>query len=130
MSDAHKEALALGRDEGRAIKDYLVAISMTPRRGRPVSVEGSQRKLALVQGQLQGRLNPLERLHLTQRKLDILDEIENVDVTIDIADLEERFIKAAPGYGRRKGLTWAAWRAAGVPASVLTRAGITRTNSH
>jgi hypothetical protein len=41
--------------------------------------------------------------------------------------LEEGFIEAAKSYGERKGITYAAWRAAGVDANVLRKAGIPRT---
>jgi hypothetical protein len=46
---------------------------------------------------------------------------------VDLAALEEGFMHAARGYGERKGLSYAAWRAAGVDATVLRRAGIPRT---
>lgn len=128
MSDAHKEALALGRDEGRAVRLYLEAMeAVQPRRGRPRTAEGSQRKLGLIERQLEGRLDPLTRLTLTQRKMDIIREIDLLSDERDIAELEEAFIKAAAGYSKRKGITWAAWRMAGVSADVLRRAGITRT---
>ena len=35
---------------------------------------------------------------------------------------------AAAEYGRRKGITYAAWREAGVPSAVLSRAGIARSS--
>jgi hypothetical protein len=45
----------------------------------------------------------------------------------DLTDLEEGFIASAKSYGRRKGITQAAWRSLGVPADVLRKAGITRS---
>ena len=44
----------------------------------------------------------------------------------DLTELEKGFIAAAKTYGERKGITHAAWRALGVPADVLRKAGIGR----
>ena len=44
----------------------------------------------------------------------------------DMSALEREFVKAAPAYGDRKGISYAAWREAGVSAAVLRRAGIQR----
>ena len=45
---------------------------------------------------------------------------------VDLQGLEDEFVKAAPDYSRRKGITYAAWREAGVDPAVLRRAGIRR----
>ena len=50
----------------------------------------------------------------------------SVTEEFDIASLEEGFVSSAKEYGDRKGITYAAWRVAGVPASVLKEAGIGR----
>jgi len=47
---------------------------------------------------------------------------------VDLKKLEAGFVKAVGAYSRRKGLTYAAWRAAGVDAAVLKRAGIGRSS--
>ena len=46
---------------------------------------------------------------------------------VDLSALEEEFVRSAAAYGSRRGLTYAAWREAGVPPAVLRRAGITRS---
>lgn len=46
---------------------------------------------------------------------------------VDVAELEEAFVNAATAYGARRGITYSAWRAAGVPPAVLRRAGISRS---
>ncbi|MHB1534624.1 MAG: hypothetical protein ACYC1D_08440 [Acidimicrobiales bacterium] len=46
-----------------------------------------------------------------------------------MTELETAFVKVASGYSERKGLSYAAWREAGVSADVLRRAGIRRTRS-
>ena len=48
---------------------------------------------------------------------------------MDLAALEKSFIKVARVYGERKGISYSAWRAVGVSASVLQQAKIPRTRS-
>jgi hypothetical protein len=43
--------------------------------------------------------------------------------------LEKEFIKVAKAYGERKGITYATWRAAGVSATVLQKADISRARA-
>ncbi len=47
---------------------------------------------------------------------------------LDMDALEEGFVSSAAGYSERKGISYAAWREAGVPAAVLKRAGISRAS--
>ena len=42
----------------------------------------------------------------------------------DIGELEAGFVAVAKSYSERKGLTYSAWREAGVDARVLKQAGI------
>ena len=45
MSDSHKEALATGREQGRAVRRYLEALEANkPRRGRKRTAEGIQKR--------------------------------------------------------------------------------------
>ena len=68
----------------------------------------------------------LKRLQLTQERLDLSAELENMDSGVDLAELEAEFERVAKGYAARKGISYAAFRQLGVPAAVLKRAGITR----
>ncbi len=43
-----------------------------------------------------------------------------------MAALEADFVKAAKNYSERKGISYAAWREAGVDAGVLKAAGLRR----
>jgi hypothetical protein len=70
--------------------------------------------------------DPLKRLHLIQQRKSIEDRLAAGDGGQDISSLEDAFIEAAPEYGSRKGIDYATWREAGVPADVLRRAGISR----
>ncbi len=127
MSDQHKAALAEGREQGRAVRRYLEALELSrPKRGRKRTRESVQRRLESVEERL-AEAEPLGRLHLIQERLDLQEELAGMDGDgVDIAALEDAFVAAAPAYGARRGITYSAWRAAGVPPSVLRRAGIGR----
>jgi Xaa-Pro aminopeptidase len=131
MSDAHKEALAVGRDEGRAVRRYLEALdARRPRPGRRRTAASVARQLDETVGSL-GKASPLDRVHLLQRRIDLeaeLDVLRGAGNGNDVA-LEKAFVKALPGYTRRKHLSYGAWREVGVPARVLRAAGIRRGSS-
>ena len=126
MSDAHKEALAEGREQGRAVRRYLEALEANkPRRGRKRTPEGIQRRLANIEERL-ASADALSRLHLAQERMDLEEALASSSEGVDIAALEEAFIKAAGPYSQRKGIGYEAWRAAGVEPRVLKAAGISR----
>jgi hypothetical protein len=131
MSDAHKAALAVGRDEGRAVRRYLEALDAhKPRPGRKRTPESVQRQLDETLQQL-SRSTALERVHLLQRRLDLEEELArlNQHSDADLAELERVFVDALPGYSARKQISYAAWREVGVPARLLREGGITRTGN-
>ena len=126
MSDTHKAALAEGREQGRAVRRYLEALEAhKPRRGRKRTPESMEKRLATIEENLQ-QADPLTRLQLVQERMDLQRQLEAADSTVDMQALEDEFVKAAPDYSRRKGITYAAWREAGVDPAVLRRAGIRR----
>jgi len=71
--------------------------------------------------------DPLKRLQLAQEELDLTDELVRIDQGVDTGELEVEFVKVAASYASRKGISYAAFRQVGVPASVLKDAGITRS---
>lgn len=126
MSDTHKAALAEGREQGRAVRRYLEAIEAhKPKRGRKRTAESMQRRLSTIEEQL-ANADPLTRLHLVQERMDLQRELSTSDNGVDLQELEDAFVAAAEPYGRRKGITYSAWREAGVDPSVLRKAGIRR----
>jgi hypothetical protein len=126
MSQAHKDALAVGREEGRAVRRYLEALDAhRPKRGRKRNQETIQRRLQQVDEKLE-TADPLTRVQLVQERMDLQVELAAKDAQVDLAALEESFVKAAKNYSDRKGISYAAWREAGVDAGVLRRAGIRR----
>ncbi len=126
MSAEHKEALALGREQGRAVRRYLEALEAhKPKRGRKRTPESIEKRLADIENRLQNA-DPLSRLQLVQERMNLQNELASKSATVDLGALEQAFIKAAKDYGRRKGISYAAWREAGVNPAVLRQAGIRR----
>lgn len=121
MTDEHKAALARGRVEGRAIREYMDALysSQAPkRRGR------KGRSAAELQEAIQASTNPMERLQLRPMLRAALEQ-ESV-ATVDMESITADFIKYVATYSERNGLTYADWREEGVPAAVLKEAGVRR----
>ncbi len=126
MSDSHKAALAEGRDQGRAVRRYLEALEAhRPKRGRKRTQESVERRLSAIDEKLNDA-DALTRLHLSQERMNLQAELSSTDNAVDLGALEEEFVVAAKPYGERKGITYAAWRQAGVDPGVLRKAGIKR----
>ena len=128
MSDDHKAALAEGRRQGRAVRDYLEALEQhKPKRGRKRTVESMQAQLAKIEDQL-AEADPVKRLQLIQDRMDLQAELSANETKADLDGLEKDFVEAAKSYSERKGISYAAWRELGVEASVLKKAGISRAS--
>jgi hypothetical protein len=126
MSDSHKAALAEGREQGRAVRRYLEALEAhRPKRGRKRTPESVQKRLASIDERL-AEADALTRLHLVQERMNLEGELSTTDNTVDLQALEDDFVASAAPYGQRKGITYGAWRQAGVDPAVLRRAGIRR----
>ena len=126
MSDSHKAALAEGREQGRAVRRYLEALEAhRPKRGRKRTTESVQRRLTAIDEKVND-VDALTRLHLVQEKMNLEAELASTDNAVDLGSLEDGFVAAAAPYGQRKGITYAAWRQAGVDPAVLRKAGIKR----
>lgn len=126
MNPAHKEAIRKGRTESAAIKAYLEALQSggTPRRTADPSA--IQRRLKAVDDRLASETNPLKQLELTQQRINLTNTLTAVSSDSNESKLRAEFIKVAASYGRRRGISYKAWRAVGVPASVLKQAGVAR----
>ena len=127
VSDAHKAAMAEGRTQSRAIAAYLDALEThKPKRGRKRTPESIDKRLEALDKQL-GSANPIKRLSLIQERLDLVREKESMGASVDLSSYEDDFVASAKGYSERKGISYAAWRAVGIPPSVLSAAGIRRS---
>jgi hypothetical protein len=127
MSDEHKEALAVGRAEGRAVRAYLEALeSYRPKRGRRRSTESILARRAAIAVDL-ADADPLKRLQLAQEDLNLANELGATDDGPELKSLETEFVSVANSYAARKGISYTAFREVGVPAEVLRRAEISRS---
>ncbi len=127
MSDSHKAALAEGRAQGRAVRNYLEAIEAhKPKRGRKRTPESMTKRLTKIDAEYAAG-DQLKRLQLAQERLDLQRELDAAQNAVDLSSLEGEFVQAAKAYGERKGIGYAAWREVGVPDSVLRAAGIARS---
>jgi hypothetical protein len=127
MTEEHKAALAAGRNESRIVKSYLDALdSNRPKRGRKRTAESIKRRLAEVEADI-SNADPLSRLNLYQERMNLQDELEAMSAKVDVSALEDDFVEVALSYSTRRGISYAAWREAGVGAAVLKRAGVSRS---
>ena len=128
MTAQHKAALAEGRTEGRAVKNYLEALQQNrPRRGRKRTPDSIKKRLATIDAQF-GDVSALQQLQLVQERMDLQRELETMNTKVDLSALETAFVKTAAKYAQRKGISYAAWRELGVSADVLKQAGISRAS--
>jgi histidinol dehydrogenase len=127
MSDEHKQALANGRAQGRAVREYLAALDQSSKPGRRVSKDELEKRLAETQEKVASESDPTKRLDLIQKRLDIEERLAEQQEEVDLGQLEKDFVGAAKEYAERKGISYSAFREAGVPAAVLKQAGIART---
>ena len=126
MSPAHKEALAKGREQGRAVRQYLEALEAhKPKRGRKRTVEKISARIDAIDASL-ASADPVKRVQLIQERLDLTRELTAASGTNELPELEAAFTKVALPYSASKGISYVAWREVGVPAAVLARAGIRR----
>ena len=126
VTASHKAAMAAGRNESRAMSTYLEALSANkPKRGRKRTRETITGRLDAIAGELPDA-DMLTRVHLIQERLNLEGELATMDQTVDLSAFEADFLAVAKSYSTRKGITYAAWREAGLDAAILTKAGITR----
>ena len=128
MTKEHKAALAQGRTEGRAVRDYLEALrSSKPKRGRKRTVDSINKRLAVIDDAL-ADAEPLSELKLVQERRNLTDELASMESSVDTSTLEDAFVVVAKGYSERQGISYSSWREVGVEAGVLKRAGISRSS--
>jgi hypothetical protein len=128
MTKAHKEALAVGRNEGRVVRRYLEALDAhKPKRGRKRTPESIAKRLELIDSSIESA-DRLTALKLVQERLDLQAELEAMEAGDDLTELEAEFVAIAAGYSDRQGISYTAWREVGIPAAVLRQAGISRAS--
>lgn len=129
MTAEHKAALAAGRSEGKAVRDYLEALRSTkPKRGRKRTPDSIAKRLAAITAELVNA-EPVQELRLVQERIDLQAELASAGQAVDVSALEAEFVKVAKAYSQRNGFAYTAWRTIGVDANVLKKAGIGRTET-
>jgi hypothetical protein len=128
MSNAHKAALAEGRQVSAIVDRYLSALHVPKQRGRKVSLASLQQRLAAAEAKLK-HASGVARLTAAQEVRDLKSRLSSVASSgaQDIKSLEAAFVRVAKKFGEKRGIGYGAWRDAGVPAQVLKRAGVRRT---
>jgi uncharacterized protein YicC (UPF0701 family) len=127
LTDQHKAALAQGRVEGRAVRAYLEALrGNKPKRGRRRTSDSIKKRLNAINDQLKAA-DPLTEVRLVQERRDLMAELDGMQSNVDLKTIEDDFVKVVANYSKRQGISYASWREVGVPASVLTRAGLSRS---
>jgi uncharacterized protein YicC (UPF0701 family) len=126
MTNEHKEALARGRAEGKAVRDYLEALRANkPRRGRKRTPESISRRIATIDADI-ANVDPLTELKLVEERRRLVDDLSTLGNKVDMEQLEKNFVSVAKSYGERQGISYASWREVGVEARVLRAAGLGR----
>jgi hypothetical protein len=126
MTDEHKAALAMGRNEGTAVRNYLEALrNNKPKRGRRRTHESIASRLGAIDAELDVA-DPMNELRLRQERRDLQAELASMGHKVDITALENGFVAVGKSYSARQGISYATWREIGVDAAVLKRAGISR----
>lgn len=127
MSDEHKRALAEGRRQAKAVRDYLEALERDRKPGRRLSREEIEGKIEQVGRDTEAEDDPAKRVELIQKRLDYEQRLGDLQDAPDLEALEASFVEAVGPYSERKDISYTAWREAGVPAAVLKKAGVPRT---
>lgn len=116
------------RGEVETVRNYLRALrEHRPRRGRPRTPERVEAQLREVETEIESTEqadDPLRLLALVQRRLELTAELERLRTRDSLQNLAEQFVEVVASYSERKGISYDAWRALGVPAEVLRRGGV------
>ena len=129
MTAAHKKALADGRAMSAAVDRYLTSINTPKRRGRKVSTATLETRLRAAQARSR-KAAGVEKVVAAQEVRDLrakLAEAKGTGTGTDTKAAEAAFVKVARKFGESRGISYGAWRDAGVPAAVLKKAGVART---
>lgn len=129
LTNEHKAAMAAGRNEGRAVREYLQALrSNKPKRGRKRTADSIKSRLTAIDKEI-ADADALTELRLLQERRNLAAELESMGARTDLRELEAEFVKVAKSYSERQGISYATWRDVGVDAAVLKAAGIGRSRA-
>jgi hypothetical protein len=127
MTTTHKAALARGREMSTIVDRYLSVVNVPKKRGRRVSPAVLRKRLAAADATRKSSTG-VAKVLAAQEVRDLRARLaETSGDGTNAKTLEASFVKVARQFSVNRGISYAAWRDAGVPAAVLQRAGIART---
>jgi len=108
--------------ETNAVAAYLTALRApkVPARSRA----NLEKRRTQVEQRIADESSPVREVELCQQRLDIDAQLAQIDQGARLPELEKAFVNVAASWANRSGITAAALREVGVPASVLKRAGL------
>jgi hypothetical protein len=109
--------------------DRYLSVMNTPKpRGRKVSKSALEQRLAAARARVRTSTG-LDKVLAAQESRDLKAKLATISsgTSVDVKSLEAAFVKIAQKFSEGRGITYGAWREAGVPAEVLRRARISRT---
>jgi hypothetical protein len=123
--DERSAERSVRRAETNAVAAYLTALKgPRPSGSSKAKREGLIRRRAQVEQWISEERSPIREVELIQSRLDIDAQLAQLDQAARLPELEEAFVKVAATWAKRTGVSAAALREVGVPASVLRRAGL------
>jgi hypothetical protein len=110
------------------VNRYLAVVNTPQRRGRKVSKATLIDRLATARVQAK-TASGIDKVLAAQAVRDLQAKVAQLESAsgTDLKTLEADFVKIAKQFGEQRGITYGAWRDAGVSAQVLKRAGVART---
>jgi hypothetical protein len=110
------------RAETNAVAAYLMALRAPklPARSRA----NLKQRRAQIEQWIADESSPVRDVELRQQRLDIDAQLAQIEQAGRLPEMEEAFVNVATSWAKRSGITAAALREVGVPASVLKRAGL------
>lgn len=120
-------AMQTGLRQAKVVRRYLEIISNEESHHERRSPEFLAAKLAETEEKIRTTDDVMVRLEAIQYRANLEERIAAAVAPPARDEAEADFIEVAAEYGQRKGISYPTWRAFGVPASVLQKAGITRT---
>jgi hypothetical protein len=83
-----------------------------------------EKRRAQIEQWIADEPSPIREVELIQQRLDIDAQLAQIDQACRLPELKEAFVKVAASWAKRSRISAAALREVGVPARVLTRAGL------
>ncbi len=83
-------------------------------------------RLEAIERDLKGA-SSIDELRLLQERRNLQSELAAAGSGSELSTLEGGFVAVAKAYSEHKGISYATWREFGVPAAVLSKAGISRS---